>query len=226
MPSGALDKLEVVLRTGDEQFRGGGLRLRLLDYWRWSGSSLMDNTARGMLAEFLVATALGQQDSPRVEWEPYDLRTCSGVTIEVKSSAAIQTHRQPAPSPIEFTIAPRRAWDPETGRYSEQARRWADLYVFCELRGTDPLDVGKWRFYVLRTVVLDEECRDQQKIRRDPLLNLSSPPRQCGYEDLKSIIETEAKELVRHREHRAAADVEEATHEPTSVADHAGRAQE
>ena len=40
-------------------------RGRMID-WRWSGSSLVDNTARGMLAEFLVAAALGVHIHPTV----------------------------------------------------------------------------------------------------------------------------------------------------------------
>ena len=123
-----LDQLPIWLRSPDERFLGDGMSLRLMDYWRWSGSSLMDNTARGMLAEFLVATAVGQQEKPRVEWERFDLQA-SGVTIEVKSAAAIQSWRQLAPTPIAFAIGPRQGWDPKTSQYSKQARRWADLYV-------------------------------------------------------------------------------------------------
>lgn len=193
MHRAALDRLEVVLRTGDEPFHGGGLSLQLLDYWRWSGSSLMDNTARGMLAEFLVAAAIGQHQSPRVEWERYDLRTRTGVTIEVKCSAAIQTHKQPGESPIVFGIGPRKGWDPETGQYSELACRWADLYVFCVLEGTEPLDVDQWQFYVLSRVVLDNKCEKQQTIRLAPLKNLK--PLQCSYRCLKRTIETVAQEL-------------------------------
>ncbi len=125
----------------------------------------MDNTARGMLAEFLVATAVGQQEHPRVEWEQFDLCTPSGVTIEVKSAAAIQSWKQVAPTPIQFTIGPRQGWDSETGQYNEQARRWADLYVFCVLEGADPLDMDKWQFYVLPSAVLDDACQQQQTIR-------------------------------------------------------------
>ena len=97
-----LGRLTPALRTGDEPFRGGTPPLRLLDYWRWSGSSLMDNTARGLLAEFLVAAALGLHKSPRTEWDSYDLRTPADITIEVKSAAAIQSWEQAAPTPIQF----------------------------------------------------------------------------------------------------------------------------
>ena len=67
---------------------------RLVDYWQWSGSSLMDNTARGVLAEFLVGRALGLTGEPRREWEGYDLRLPCCKTIEVKSSARVQSWPQ------------------------------------------------------------------------------------------------------------------------------------
>ena len=183
-----LDQLKIVLRSGDESFRGDGASLQLVDYWRWSGSSLMDNTARGMLAEFLVATALGRHQIPRVEWDRYDLRTPSGVTIEVKSAARIQSWKQKAPTPLEFTIGRRLGWDPETAQYSKEARRWADLYVFCVLEDADPLNVDKWQFYVLPSAVLDEKCGAQQTIRLKPLLRKLSP-RLCCYQHLKCTIE-------------------------------------
>ena len=153
----------------------------------------MDNTARGMLAEFLVATAVGLQDTPRGEWEPFDLRTPSGVTIEVKSAAAIQSWKQTAPTPIRFAIGPRKGWDSKTGQYSEQARRWADLYVFCVLEGAHPLDLDKWKFYVLPSAVLDDKCRQQKTIRLGPLEQLS--PRRYNYRDLRPVIENVGREL-------------------------------
>ena len=190
-----LDQLKTSLRNGNDPFRGAGASLSLLDYWRWSGSSLMDNTARGMLAEFLVAAAVGAHETPRVEWERYDLRTRSGVTIEVKSAAAIQSWKQTAPTPIQFSIGPRQGWDPETAQYSGKARRWADLYVFCVLAGADPLNVDKWQFYVLPRAVLDESCGTQRTIRLEPLRKLSPPPRLCRYRDLNLIIEEVGAQL-------------------------------
>ena len=85
------------LLKANEPFRGErvGNSLRLLDYWRWSGSVLLDNTARGILAEFLIAAALGLHDKePRREWDECDIRMESGTSIEVKSSAYVQSWKQ------------------------------------------------------------------------------------------------------------------------------------
>jgi len=61
------------------------------DYWQWSGSSLLDNTECGIVAEFLVALALGLTESPRLEWASFDLETAVGAKIEVKSAAYLQS---------------------------------------------------------------------------------------------------------------------------------------
>ena len=182
-----LDPIPCDLKSGDEIFRSdqGAAALRLLDYWRWAESCLMDNTTRGFLAEFLVAAAIGQHRKPRTEWLPYDLITKSGITIEVKSAAYIQSWKQTIPSKIQFGIAPRKnLWDAESG----PSRRWAKVYVFCVLEGADPLELDKWQFYVLSRDVLDQECPRQGTISLKPLLSLSGI-QCCHYLDLKRTIE-------------------------------------
>lgn len=179
------------LLKGNEPFRGRGVRksLRLLDYWRWADSELLNNTARGFLAEFLVAAALGLHKKARTGWDEYDLLTKSGTKIEVKSSAYVQSWKQPKPSVIQFGIAPHRSWNTETGKYTEDFRRWADIYVFCIFKGRKPLhplDTRKWEFYVLPTETLEQKSPDQKTIRLSSLEKLS--PRKCNYVDLKRTI--------------------------------------
>lgn len=85
------------LKSPDEPFHGDlgdNPVLKLLDYWRWLASCLMDNRIRGMLAEFLLAAACGLHTNPRVEWDSYDLcipAANTGLKIEVKSSAERQS---------------------------------------------------------------------------------------------------------------------------------------
>ncbi len=184
------------LLGGDEPFQGEGTRsLKLLDYWRWSGSNLLDNTIRGILAEFLVATALNLHKEPRVEWGGYDLLmdSESDTTIEIKSSAYVQSWKQKKYFPIEFTIAPRLwSWNPKTGKSTggDVKRRWADIYVFCVFTRKespfDPLDTDAWDFYVLSTEVLDRELPEQKTIRLGSLKKLL--PRECSYADLEKTI--------------------------------------
>lgn len=61
---------------GDEHFTNGGMPVNKLvsDFWRWNCSDLMNNSMRGSLAEFIVATALEiDTEHPRIDWDAYDL---------------------------------------------------------------------------------------------------------------------------------------------------------
>ena len=55
-----LARLTPCMLDGKEPFQGAAIQELplLVDYWRWSASTLMDNVSRGVLAEFVVATAL------------------------------------------------------------------------------------------------------------------------------------------------------------------------
>ena len=89
-----LPKLDVERKTGCERFRANGsdLDFDLLGFWQWSMSDLVNNTTRGVLAEYVVAQALGvSTDAARDVWAPYDLVTKSEVKIEVKSSSYLQS---------------------------------------------------------------------------------------------------------------------------------------
>lgn len=46
--------------TGNEEFtlHGSATGLTVQDFWRWAYSDLIDNTQRGVMAEFLVYSSL------------------------------------------------------------------------------------------------------------------------------------------------------------------------
>ena len=90
---------------------GQALGFDILSFWQWSGSDLLSNATRGVLAEYLVARALGAADEPRVEWDAVDVRTPEGVSVEVKASAYIQSWPQERLSRISFATRPTRGWD-------------------------------------------------------------------------------------------------------------------
>ena len=52
--------------TGNEEFtlHGKGAGITVLDFWRWAFSDLIDNTQRGVLAEFLVYSSLNRTTPP------------------------------------------------------------------------------------------------------------------------------------------------------------------
>ena len=184
---------------GDTPFRGTGIpSLELRDYWIWSASCLLDNTTRGVLAEFLVATALRGfvSERPRSEWDAYDLYAHvddRDVTVEVKSSARVQSWAQRKLSRPEFRVAPTRKWNPATGRNSEEPLR-ADVYVFCLFAATvaethaAALDVDHWRFRVAPGFDLP----DQKSVSWNRLSRF----RVCEYQDVRREFEAAATGLV------------------------------
>jgi hypothetical protein len=165
-------------------------RLKKKKFLAWAYDDLLTNTTRGVLAEYIVATALGIHDTKRVEWDQYDL-DIDGVGVEVKSAAYVQTWEQARISEITFGIRPARGWDARTNTSAANAKRSADVYVFCVLEGEDrkhidPLDVAQWTFYVLATNELDRQVPTQKTIRLGSLKALR--PRQCKYDELKAAI--------------------------------------
>jgi hypothetical protein len=157
-------------------------RLNKQEFWEWAYGDLLTNTTRGVLAEYIVAKALGIRDTKRVEWDPYDLEI-DGVKVEVKSAAYVQTWKQTQLSKIVFGIRPAKA----------SAKRCADVYVFCVLEDrepVDPLDVEQWTFYVLSTNELNRKFPGQRTIRLGPLKDLGAHP--CTYDELKAAIDAAA----------------------------------
>ena len=160
------------------------LGFTLQDYWRWSGSELMSNVARGVMAEYLVAKALELTDDPREEWGAFDAQLPGGGTVEVKSAAYIQSWKQKKYTSISFDIAKRKsAWNPKTGvdEKLDPPRRISDVYVFCLLKHKcqetiDPLDVEQWEFFVVPRSELDcVKHKDNRKIGLNSLAKLTEP---------------------------------------------------
>lgn len=188
-----LGPLPIFRRTGAERFRSDDedLGFDLLSFWQWSASDLVSNATRGVLAEYIVARALGlQAEGVRDEWAAYDLRTIDGIKVEVKSAAFVQSWHQSRLSSILFHVPKTQAWDPATNMLSEERKRQADVYVFALLAhqdklSIDPLEVGQWQFYVLPTSVLDARQRSQHWITLSSLQRLRAP---VGYEELADAV--------------------------------------
>ncbi len=146
--------------TGTEQFitEQGQAAAEVSDFWRWSGSNLLDNTYRGMLAEFLVARALELDSIARAEWGLYDL-LYGDTKIEVKSSAYVQSWEQKELYSPRFDIhVPVSA-----------GKRQSDIYIFSLLNEkerdkVDPLDLGQWDFYIVKTSVIDSTFDTQKSV--------------------------------------------------------------
>lgn len=173
----------------------------LNDFWRWAYSDLLQNAERGVLAEFLVAKALGIENHERISWDKYDLKSDEGICIEVKSSGYFQTWKQDKASNIIFGIQPTRGWDNTTNTHDTEIKRQSDIYVFCvhnfgeekdgvewNLEDANPLALSQWDFYLLPTSVLDEKVGKQKTITLNKLQNIGAEI--CPYEELhKRIVE-------------------------------------
>ena len=171
--------ISVEPKSGAEPLHNGGqpLGATLLDFWRWSASDLVSNATRGILAEYIVAHALGLAAGVRAEWDAYDLVTETGLRVEVKSAAYLQSWFHKMLSAIGFGIRPTLAWSADTNELATERKRQADVYVFCLLAHkdkatVDPLDLRQWTFYVLPSAVLDERCPTQKRIGLAGLLRL------------------------------------------------------
>ncbi len=188
-----LGKLQPILKTGQEQFhyKGTPLQMTLFDFWRWSVSDIMSNATRGILAEFIVASAtLINLKTIREEWGAFDLETPDGIKLEIKSSAYLQTWHQENLSKISFGIRETYGWNSSTNKYGTQAQRHADVYVFCLLhhgdkQTVDPLNMNQWCFYVLPTVQINNYTRSKHSITLKSLETLTS---QVTYENLSQEI--------------------------------------
>ncbi len=172
---------------------------RLIDFWQWTASDLVSNATRGILAEFLVGSALGLTDGIRSEWDAYDLLLPSGHKIEVKSSAYIQSWYQRKLSKISFSIPETRAWNENSNIQEKHPKRQADIYVFCILKHKiqetlDPLNVSQWRFYVITTGLLNKHCCHTKQISLSKLKKIGA--RSVTYAKLKDCIDEMAAGLI------------------------------
>lgn len=181
---GAMSKRKLPL-DGSEAFVGAQSGQRpaptVREFWRWAMSDLLSNATRGVLAEFVVGTALGLRMEMRREWDAVDLVTAEGHRIEVKSAAYVQAWPQNQPSKIQFRVAPTLAWDPEQIEPSEpESRRQADVYVFAllaekDVERADPLDLSQWQFFVVAAAQLNHMLGDQKTISLGRLKALAGP---------------------------------------------------
>nr|WP_300660595.1 hypothetical protein [uncultured Acetatifactor sp.] len=184
--------------TGNEEFtlHGTSAGITVMDFWRWAYSDLIDNTQRGVMAEFLVYSSLNSSTPDtqmRENWLPFDITSPSGRRIEVKSAAYIQTWTpENIFAQIRFDIGKKLAWDNATATSATVAKRNCDLYVFClftaKTKNVSLLNLNYWDFYVLPTSILDEKVPNQKGIALSSLLKLE--PVKTDYAGLGAVIES------------------------------------
>lgn len=142
----------------------------MLDFWRWAFSDLLEDTLKGLYAEWMVGhlLRLPMPAGGRPGYGNFDLTSRGGMRIEVKSSAFWQSWKLrdqfgvPKPEPdggwkpvpeTNIKFGGLRAAD-AVDRASAIPGYKADVYVFCFQHETDPrrwdaLDLAQWEFYIL-----------------------------------------------------------------------------
>ena len=184
-----LPEIKTTIKQPDEHFsfKRHSLDFKLIDFWSWNQSDLIENRNRGILAEFIVQKALGLTNRSRLEWDSFDLKTEEGIKIEVKSAAYIQAWKQDKYSTISFGIAPANSRDKDN-KFSAKKYRKADIYVFCllehkEQATIDPMNLDQWVFYILSTKTLNEKFLNQKTISLSTIESINH--NKCKYGELK-----------------------------------------
>jgi len=182
------------LKEGSEPFHQDGhpLGLTMLNFWQWLASDVLSNAMRGLLAEYIVATALGTTDRVRGTWDAHDLTTAQGIKVEVKSSGYVQSWYNGKLSIIKFDIRPTRYSNDATNILADESRRQADVYVFCLLQhqnklSVDPLNLNQWTFYILSAATLNRYHPAQKTMRLSVLLKLK--PAEVPYREIAACVE-------------------------------------
>ena len=138
--------------------------------------------------------ALGQNRDLSAAWGAYDFKTQHGTKIEVKSAAYIQSWYQKGFSKISFTVRPTQAWHPETNTFDKEAKRQADIYVFCLLKHRDqntidPLNLNQWEFYILATNKIEKDFPRAKTLTLRKLKSLN--PTICSFDKLPQYLKIE-----------------------------------
>ncbi|GAB1779545.1 hypothetical protein PMEGAS67_50220 [Priestia megaterium] len=168
-----------------------GTQYSISDFWSWGFSDLLMNSLRGVFSEFLVGSALGILQHPRIEWDTYDLLYMDK-KIEVKSAAYIQSWHVEKYSKISFGIEEKRSYNYDTNTYSVDVLRHADIYVFCLLKEKNKeqinvLNTEQWNFYIVPTQTLNNLYAKQKRISLSSLEKISQP---VSYNQIKKVIDT------------------------------------
>lgn len=164
--------------TGEEKFilDGNDLPFDYLDFWQFQYSNVYN--LQEYIAEFLVAKALGLQESCNTEyWTLYDI-LYQNMRIEVKQTSYYHPWNEGGKVSQQRTFGITKA---NSGYESDDGvnkfERQNDIYVFCLLNGNTketsyPLNLNNWEFYVVPTDFINEHCGDNKSISLGRIRNM------------------------------------------------------
>jgi hypothetical protein len=155
------------------------------DFWQWGFSDLLQNTTRGILAEYIVAVLLGVDNKPRSPWQSFDLKLADGRTIEIQTMSRLQAWAQKQLSDPRVIIRPRRYWSDKTGIMENTPSLNADLYIICYFTAenhsiANTLDLDQWEFFVLNKNKVEDMLKNTKSISLKTLKNHKIKPLKAG----------------------------------------------
>jgi hypothetical protein len=108
-----------------------------------------------------ISRAVGDPSPLRKAWDNWDVTTATGIKVEVKSSAYLQSWNQRKLSAITFSGLTGREWSAETNELAADRTLRAEVYVFAvhtcsEPDQYDPLKIEDWEFRVMSAAQLAE----------------------------------------------------------------------
>jgi len=161
------------------------------DFWQWGYSDLLQNTTRGILAEYIVAVLLDIDEKPRNPWDAYDLELPNGKTIEIKTMSKLQAWAQKELTEPKVVLQPKRKWDPLTGVMENEPSLNADIYIICYFTAdnhetADVMNLQQWEFYVLPKKQIKELLENRKSISLKLLTSIDIKPVQA--DNLKETI--------------------------------------
>lgn len=191
--AGKMNRIPPDLLTGQEQFTSGGkpIGINVLDFWSFQRSNLWDMQEE--IAEFLVAKALGQSiPHNKNGWTLWDI-DYKGKRIEVKETGYFYSWQKDGKTSEQRTFGITKAYS----KYKDTSstfERQNDVYVFCLNTGrtqedSNPLELNNWRFWVVPTYVINQECGDNKTLSLNRLKKISHNEDGLGYDELKSAID-------------------------------------
>jgi len=166
------------LLTGNERFKSKGksLEFNMLDFWRFEFSNIYD--MQDEISEFIVAKALGIDIPYNKEmWTLYDI-DYKGFRIEVKETSYYHPWNKDGKVSKQRSFGITKANSSyEHPDEENKFERQNDIYVFCLVNGntretSNPLDLDNWDFYIVPTLVINKECKDNKTISLNKIKKL------------------------------------------------------
>ena len=195
------------LLTGQESFvlNGEKMGFNVLDFWRFQYSNLSD--LEGRVGEFLVAMVLGKESGDNNNgWTLWDINY-GDKRVEVKTTSYYKTWRKEGTYSEVRTFGIQQTYPNEDGNpntYSENKEkvkvRNNDIYVFVINIGktkeeADPLNLNNWRFYVVTTKRINDECGSNKTISLQKVQKISGHPNGLMFDELKAKVDQIIEEL-------------------------------